>query len=134
MTKEQMRFHAAAMAMQGILSGDVAPQDRDAEYNAKGLADFSVEYADALLSTLYPSNEDSSVVPDEDGWTRHTPGDPMPCNEFTNVEVMFPDREVLNGTAGYWRSEGSDPKNPLGNWDKCEGNPNDAIIAWRPSL
>jgi hypothetical protein len=66
MTQEQMRFHAAAMAMQGILSGDVAPQDRDAEYNAKGLADFSVEYADALLSTLYPSTEESSSVQPND--------------------------------------------------------------------
>ena len=133
MTKEQMRFHAAAMAMQGILSGDVAPQDRDAEYNAKGLADFSVEYADALLSTLYPSNEDSSVVPDDDGWVHRAPGDPVPRDEFMNVEVMFPDGEILSGTVGYWRGDGRDPKNPVGNWSKCQDSPNDAIIAWRPA-
>lgn len=131
MTNEQRRFEVAKAMMQGLVTNP----DWD-ECDFEVIAGAAVDAADCLLEELAnrPITEKRSVVSIDDGWTQHTPGDPMPCNEFTNVEVMFPDREVLIGSAGYWRSEGSDPKNPLGNWDKCEENPNDAIIAWRPSL
>jgi hypothetical protein len=131
MTQEQMRFEAAKAAMQSIVLNS-----RWDRCHWDVIAEAAVDAADCLLEALakYPSNEESSVAPDDDGWVHRAPGDPVPSNEFTNVEVMFPDGEILSGTVGYWRGDGRDPKNPVGNWSKCDENPNDAIIAWRPSL
>lgn len=130
MTNAQMRFEAAKAMMQSIVSN---PQWDKCHWDV--IAEASVDAADCLIDALarYPSTEESSAVPDNDGWIHHTPGDPMPCNEMTEVQVMFPDGEVLGGRAGYWQDQASDVENPSGNWGKCEGCTNDAIVAWKPA-
>jgi len=59
MTKEQMRFQAAAMAMQGILaSGGGARRE-----TVNDVASAAIDLADALLSALYSTGKESLQVP-----------------------------------------------------------------------
>jgi hypothetical protein len=65
--KEQMRFQAAAMAMQGLLSnyqwGVNRMKSLGADENLEAaIAGDSIELADALLSALYPTGKKSSSV------------------------------------------------------------------------
>jgi hypothetical protein len=132
MTQEQMRFQAAAMAMQGLSSnyqwGVNRMKSLKPDENLEAaIAGDSIELADALLSTLYPSNE-KSLPTDTDGWIAHRPGDPMPCDHDLMVCVRFIDGEEDEGDhdAGFWNGvDGS-----VSFWDE---NGFETIIAWKPS-
>jgi len=137
MNKEEMRFKAAAMAMQGLIGAchtnfecmkmlceeaDAIGVPRD-----KAIVKASIEYADALLSALYPSTEEPSPVPDADGWIEHRPGDAMPCDPDLKVDVRFIDGVEDNAnTAGFWR--GATGASSF--WNESG---DETIIAWRPA-
>jgi hypothetical protein len=89
MNREEQRFQAAAMAMQGILarSGNVG-------VTPQSVAGVAVEMADALLAELYPAGDSPQII-DEDGWIEHDPRDPVPKTvsavRFKDGEEMFDD-------------------------------------------
>ena len=128
MNKEEQRFQAAAMAMQGQVSNAEWIRylsglcEADGTIPAERIASHSVEYADALLSALYPSTEESSPVPDADGWIEHRPGDAMPCHGNRKVEFRRRDGMCL---FGYTASELK--------WGHLEDAEDLEIIAWRPA-
>lgn len=61
----------------------------------------------------------------EEGWIRHNPGDPMPCDGDRMVDVVFGDgwRSRCGGTALFWSRA---PDNWTCETESCR------IIAWRP--
>jgi hypothetical protein len=56
MTQEQMRFQAAAMAMQGLLSNPHIAERYGLDES--DVISQAIKYADALLSALYPTGKD----------------------------------------------------------------------------
>jgi hypothetical protein len=127
MNKEEMRFKAAAMAMQGQISNAewirylAGLCEADGTIPAERIASHSVEYADALLSALYASTEESSPVPDADGWIDHRPGDAMPCLEGDMIHV-----KLRSGSESVSRARYFD-------FGLIEDAKDDEIIAWRPA-
>ena len=124
MNKEQMRFEAAKAAMQSIVLNS-----RWDKCHWDVIAEASVHAADCLIEALArrPSTEHSSVVPDDDGWIMHKPGDPMPCDPDLMVVVRFIDGEEDKWKhAGFWK--GADGE--VSFWDECG---EETIIAWKPS-
>jgi hypothetical protein len=96
--KEEMRFKAA----KGIL--ELAyPLLRD-DLTQDAIAEECAGMADALLSALYPSTEESSQGPDADGWIEHRPGDPIPKS---GTRVRFRDGVEQNFES--WSFEGDAP-------------------------
>lgn len=79
MNREQQRFEAAKAAMQGILAnGPLCHRIMDGDLSeatdlteGERVARIALHMADALLSALHPTTEDSSPVPDflEVPWT-----------------------------------------------------------------
>jgi hypothetical protein len=116
MNKEEMRFKAAAMAMQGLCS-NASPGIPVSQY-----AESAVSFADALLSALYPTGKESLPVPDADGWIEHRPGDAMPCKKHQVVDFVRRDGETFEVFAA-------------GNldWNVMFPDKEHEIIAWRPS-
>jgi hypothetical protein len=120
MTKQDQRFHAAVAAMQGILSGKVAPQDRaTADFNGDGLASYAVEYADALLAELEKTAPKDEPQPDAGGWHRHIPGDPMPDIKAERIDIMTRDGAINSGNPKYF------------DFGISFGDDSDEIVAWR---
>lgn len=123
--EEKMRFKAAAMAMQGLLSNPSWVRLFEYHNTTEPVGDTAAEalrQADALLSALYPSTEESTPVPDADGWIEHRPGDAMPCDPYQFVEVTFRDGGKIGSTKAISWQWGAKPD---AQWAE--------IIAWRPA-
>ena len=61
------------------------------------------------------------MVPDEDGWIPHNPGDPMPCKPNETVTVMLRIGRVNNNRGGWFF------------WGKTPNFPESEIIKWKPA-
>ena len=66
------------------------------------------------------------MVPDEDGWIPHNPGDPMPCDAGDKVHVLMAEGEIEIHRAEHVQ------------WCRAEDSnggllPEYEVIAWRPA-
>lgn len=59
------------------------------------------------------------MVPDEDGWIPHNPGDPMPCHPDDKVTVMLRRGEINNHRGGWFL------------WEIIPEFPESEIIKWK---
>jgi hypothetical protein len=70
-------------------------------------------------------------VPDADGWIPHVPGDPMPCDGRTVIDVRFKDGLILEDEiASFW----TEVAGGVNNWTGCGTQDGAQITAWRPHV
>ena len=134
MNKEKQRLHAAVAAMQGYLASYVVATT--AMPDSKQLAKDCIKYADALLAELdrtavvkEPFTTDAECgtggkmmrepQPNDDGWRRHIPGDPMPDIKAERIEIMTRDGSLNSGNPKYF------------DFGISFGDDSDEIVAWR---
>lgn len=62
------------------------------------------------------------MVPDEDGWIPHNPGDPMPCKPNETVTVMLRNGGIANyrGFCCFWGASPKSPKIEIIKWKLAE--------------
>jgi hypothetical protein len=116
MTKRQQRFHAAVAAMQGMLANANTMAHETMGYS---LAKSAIKHADALLAELDRNAPKDEPRPKADGWHRHIPGDPMPCDPDARILVKLRDGHI-----------GEDPAY-LFDFGKGAVECPEEIVAWR---
>ena len=121
-TKQEQRMMLAGMAMQGHCTN---PAEEIRTASSSQIAEWSIEYADALLAELdrtATAGESSLVQPDAEDWIPHNPGGPMPCRKSMLVDIQFPNGEIHRRVDPLDYDWGSHPLEPEFN-----------IVKWRPA-
>jgi uncharacterized protein YodC (DUF2158 family) len=65
--------------------------------------------ARAFLAALPKADEPATFESHGKTWTRHTPGDPRPCEDNREIEILTKDGSLLCGNShdfGYWGDSG----------------------------
>ena len=76
------------------------------------------------LPVEYHFPDVKEMVPDEDGWIPHNPGDPMPCKPNETVTVMLRNGGIANyrGFCCFWGASPKSPKIEIIKWKLANEN------------
>ena len=73
--------------------------------------------ARAFLAALPKAAEPATFESHGKTWTRHTPGDPRPCEDNREIEILTKDGSLLCGNShdfGYWGDSGFEEAHIIG--------------------